>query len=86
MQAAMTMKPVTPESPPQAQSLMNALHGFTLGSAYCEFAEHQKGMLKAGMLADLVILNGNLETTAPETISTIKPTITICDGRITYEA
>jgi predicted amidohydrolase YtcJ len=86
MQSAMTMKPVTPESPPQAQTLMNALHGFTLGSAYCEFAEHKKGMLKPGMLADIVILNGNLETTPAEAISTIKPTITICDGRITYAA
>lgn len=84
MQAAMTQRPLTPECPPQAQTLMNALHGFTLGSAYCEFAEDRKGMLRAGYFADVVVLDGDLESTAPEEVGTVKPVMTICDGRVTF--
>jgi predicted amidohydrolase YtcJ len=43
-------------------------------------------MLKPGMLADLVMLSGDIEATAPEEIASLGVTITICDGRITHEA
>jgi predicted amidohydrolase YtcJ len=32
------------------------------------------------------VLDGDVELTPPEQISTIKPVVTICDGRITYDA
>ena len=37
------------------------------------------------MLADVIILNGDIEATSAEEISTLKPVVTICDGRITFE-
>jgi len=37
------------------------------------------------MLADVIILNGNIEATPANQISTLKPVLTICDGRITFE-
>jgi predicted amidohydrolase YtcJ len=85
IQSAMTSVPLSPESKPQAQSLMDALDGFTAAGAYTEFAETKKGGLMAGMLADVIILNGDIEATPAQQISTLKPVLTICDGRITFE-
>ena len=85
IQAAMTARPLRPDCPNQAQSLMDAIHGFTLGSAYCEAAEDRKGMLKPGHFADIAILDADLEKTPAGRIATVKPVLTICDGRITFE-
>lgn len=85
IQSAMTSLPLSPESPPQAQSLMDTLDSFTAAGAYTEFAENKKGKLMPGMLADVIILNGNIEATPANQISTLKPVLTICDGRITFE-
>ena len=38
-----------------------------------------------GMLADVIVLNGDIETTPAQQISTLKPVLTICDGRVTFE-
>ena len=85
MQAAMTASPLRPDCPPQAQSLMDTLHGFTAAGAYMEFMEDRKGMLKEGFLADAVVLDGDIEATLPPEISRLKPNVTICDGRVTFE-
>jgi len=85
IQSAMTSVPLSPESPPQAQSLMDTLDSFTAAGAYTEFAEAKKGKLIPGMLADVIILNGNIEATPAAQMSTLKPVLTICDGRITFE-
>ena len=85
IQSAMTSLPLSPESPPQAQSLMDTLDSFTAAGAYTEFAENKKGKLMPGMLADVIILNGNIEATPAAQMSTLKPVLTICDGRITFE-
>ncbi|MBZ0262449.1 MAG: amidohydrolase [Hyphomicrobiales bacterium] len=85
IQSAMTSLPLSPESPPQAQSLMDTLDSFTAAGAYTEFAEAKKGKLMPGMLADVIILNGNIEATPAAQMSTLKPVLTICDGRITFE-
>jgi predicted amidohydrolase YtcJ len=47
--------------------------------------EQRKGMLKAGMLADLVVLSADVEKTDPEALHLVHPVMTICDGRITFE-
>jgi predicted amidohydrolase YtcJ len=85
IQSAMTAIPLSPDSTPQAQSLLDALDGFTAAGAYTEFAEHKKGKLVAGMLADVVMLDGDIEATAAAEISKLKPLLTICDGRVTFE-
>ncbi len=85
IQSAMTSLPLSPESRPQAQSLLDALDGFTAAGAYTEFAEAKKGKLMPGMLADVIILNGDIEATPAAQVSTLKPVLTICDGRITFE-
>ena len=85
IQSAMTSVPLSPESKPQAQSLLDTLDSFTAAGAYTEFAETKKGKLMPGMLADVIILNGNIEATPAAQMSTLKPVLTICDGRITFE-
>ena len=64
---------------------MDTLDSFTAAGAYTEFAEAKKGKLMPGMLADVIILNGNIEATPAAQMSTLKPVLTICDGRITFE-
>jgi predicted amidohydrolase YtcJ len=85
MQSAMTQMPVRPDCPPQAQSLHDTLHAFTLAGAHMEFMEDRKGMLKEGYLADVIVLDSDIESTPAEAIGTVKPVTTICDGRVTFE-
>ena len=86
MQAAMTAVPMCEDCPPQAQSLMDTLHGFTAAGAYMEFMEHAKGTLKEGYLADVVVLDADMEATAKEAVVNVRPQVTICDGRVSFEA
>ena len=72
--------------PDHRQSLQDTLMSYTYDGAYAEFMEHKKGQLKVGLLADLVLLSENLFTTPNDTIKDIHPVMTICDGRIVYEA
>jgi predicted amidohydrolase YtcJ len=82
--AAVTRERFAPQHPDQAQTLMQALEGYTIDGAYAEFAEDRKGCLKAGFLADIVILDSDIESVPPEGIVAIKAVMTICDGRITH--
>ncbi|MCA3572785.1 MAG: amidohydrolase [Aestuariivirga sp.] len=86
MQAAMTAVPMCADCPPQAQSLMDTLHAFTAAGAYTEFMEHAKGTLKEGFLADVVVLDADMEQTPKNQIVNVRPQVTICDGRVTFEA
>jgi predicted amidohydrolase YtcJ len=51
-----------------------------------EFMEDRKGMIKEGYLADVAVLNANLEELQPSQMATAKPVMTICDGRVVFEA
>jgi predicted amidohydrolase YtcJ len=86
MQAAMTCKPLRDDCKDQSQSLMDTIHGFTLAGAHMEFMENRKGMLRAGYLADIAVLDHDLERVAPAEIADVKPVMTICDGRVVFEA
>lgn len=86
MQAAMTRKPWAEDCPDQRFSLHEALAAYTIEGAYAEFKEDRKGMLRPGYHADLVVLSGDLEATAPEALHDIRPVATLCGGRITWQA
>lgn len=85
MQAAMTSQPLAPGLPQQRQSLMDTLDAYTRAGAICEFREDRKGMLKNGYLADVVLLDRDIETTDATEIAKLRPLMTICDGRVSYE-
>ncbi len=84
IQAAVTRKPFRPGQPEQAQTLDQALASYTRDNAWVEFTEDRKGMLKKGYLADLVLLDGDIEATPQEAIRELKVRTTICDGKVTY--
>ncbi len=86
MQSAMTAKPLSPDCRIQAQGLQDSIHGFTAAGAYMEFMDDRKGMLRQGFLADIAVLDCDLEKTPAERVSTTKPLMTICDGRVVFEA
>lgn len=85
VQSAMTRKVWKEGLPDHRQSLMQALASYTRDGAYAEFMETRKGMLKPGMLADVAILSGDLEAADPEALHDIRPAVTICDGRVTFQ-
>jgi len=86
IQAALTRKPWAPGNPDQHFTLEEAIAGYTVEGAYAEFTEDRKGRLKPGYLADLVVLSGDLESTPPDEIMSVRPAVTICGGRVTYQA
>jgi predicted amidohydrolase YtcJ len=85
MQAAMMCKPLREDCADQSQSLMETLHAFTLAGAYMEFMEDRKGMLRKGYLADIAVLDHDLERVSPGDVPNVKPVMTICDGRVVFD-
>ena len=86
IQDALTRKPWGEGMPDERVTLEEAIHAYTAEGAWVEFMEDRKGVLKPGYLADVVVLSDDIEAAAPDNIATIKPIVTICDGRITFEA
>ena len=86
IQAAVLRKPWAAGDPDQSFSLQESLAGYTVEGAYAEFAEHRKGMLRLGFLADVVVLSADIEAIAPEALHRVRPVTTICGGKVTYQA
>lgn len=70
----------------QRQSLMDTLESYTAGNAWVEFNENKKGRLKAGMMADIVVMSHDLTAMEPENLDQARAQTTICGGKITYQA
>lgn len=70
--------------PPQHQTLDQLIDGYTRDAAYAEFQEHEKGVLRAGMLADLVLLNQDVFAVAPAEVNEVRPVLTMVDGRAVF--
>lgn len=66
-------------------SVSEAVYAYTVGSAYAEFQEDEKGSLTAGKLADLIILSDDIFLIEPEKIRNARVLMTIVDGRIVYD-
>ena len=66
----------------QCMSRMEALKSYTLDAAYGAFEEHQKGSLKVGKLADLVVLSKDILTNPAEEIPKTEVDLTILGGKI----
>ncbi|QND56493.1 amidohydrolase [Mesorhizobium huakuii] len=86
IQAAVMRKPWAESDPDQSFSLHESLAAYTVEGAYAEFAEHRKGTLKSGYMADLVVLSDDIEKTAPDNLHKLRPVTTICGGKVTYQA
>jgi predicted amidohydrolase YtcJ len=61
-----------------------AVIAYTYGSAFAEFAEHQKGTLSKGKLADLVVLSQNIFEISPNALPATTSLLTMVGGKILY--
>lgn len=71
--------------PEQKITLDEAIHAFTVGSAYAEFADGVKGTLAVGKLADAVVLDRDIYKIPPAEIEHARVVLTLMDGRVFYE-
>jgi len=76
----------SPTDPDQRLTLEECIIGYTRDAAYAEFMENEKGQIKAGYLADLVLFTHDLFALKSEDILTAKPAMTMVDGNIVFEA
>jgi predicted amidohydrolase YtcJ len=70
--------------PEQKVTLAEAVEAYTMGSAYAEFQENEKGSITPGKLADMVILNGDIFQINPRAIRDVKIDTTIVGGKIVF--
>lgn len=73
-------------NPEQRISLTEAVHCYTLGSAYTLHTEAECGSLECGKSADLVVLDGNIFECQGEELREMKPLLTMMEGQIVYDA
>jgi predicted amidohydrolase YtcJ len=67
--------------PGQKLSVEQALRCYTVNNAYAGFQEDKLGILKKGMLADIVIMDQNLLAIPPEKIRDVQVETTIVNGK-----
>jgi len=70
--------------PEQKLTMEEAIKYYTLGSAYAQFMEDRKGMIKKGYLADIVIVDKDLLTIPESEIMRTKVDYTIVGGKVVY--
>jgi predicted amidohydrolase YtcJ len=72
-------------TPEQRITVAQAVHAYTVNSAFAEHQERVKGSIEPGKLADLVILSDDIFSIPPDQIQQTKVDMTIFDGRVIYE-
>ena len=70
--------------PEQAVTVEEALHASCVAPAWLEHAEHRRGTLRPGKLADLVVLNRDPVTCPAEELGSLRVQATMVGGRWTY--
>lgn len=71
--------------PEETVDLPTALHAYTLGGAYANFCEDDRGSLTPGKFADLVILSEDLFGLPPEAVKDAQVDLTMVGGQVIYE-
>ncbi|CRK80244.1 amidohydrolase [Neobacillus massiliamazoniensis] len=66
-------------------SLKDALYAYTAAPAYGSFREQELGTIKAGKLADIIVLDRNLFDVPYEEIKNTKVVFTMVDGKVVHE-
>jgi predicted amidohydrolase YtcJ len=79
-------KPEAGWFPGQRISLEDAVRFFTWNNAYATFEEDDKGSLKEGKLADLVVLDRDIFTRPPRELIETQVMYTILGGRIVHSS
>src|SRR5437762_4298105 len=72
--------------PEQKLTVPETVEAYTMGSAYAEFQENEKGSITPGKLADMVLLSDDIFSIPPEKIREVKVLKTIVGGKIVWDA
>jgi predicted amidohydrolase YtcJ len=72
--------------PEQKLSVAETIEAYTMGSAYAEFQENEKGSITPGKLADMVLLNEDIFSIAKEKIRDVRVLKTFVGGRLVFDA
>jgi predicted amidohydrolase YtcJ len=70
----------------QKLTVAEAVEAYTMGSAYAEFQEKEKGSITAGKLADMVILSDDIFSIDPAKIRDVKVLKTFVGGKMVWDA
>jgi predicted amidohydrolase YtcJ len=71
--------------PEQKITVPEAVHAYTVGSAYAESQDSEKGSLEAGKLADFTVLSEDIFHIDPVRIQDVKVEMTVSGGEIVYQ-
>ena len=71
--------------PEQKITVEEALRAYTADAAFAQFAEHRKGSLEKGKLADFVLIDRDLTRIPPPEIRDARIRLTVIGGKIIYE-
>jgi predicted amidohydrolase YtcJ len=71
--------------PKQRITVAEAVHAYTIGSAFAEHQEHIKGSLEPGKLADVAVLSDDIFRIAPADLDKVRIHMTVFDGAVVYE-
>jgi predicted amidohydrolase YtcJ len=72
--------------PEQRLTVEEALHLYTMGSAYATFSEARRGSLTAGKLADFVVLGEDISAVNADQIHRVPVVATYVGGNVVYQA
>lgn len=71
--------------PEQSITVAEAVHGYTVGSAYAESQENRKGSIEEGKVADFVVLSEDIFRIDPADLRHVKIEMTVSGGEIVYQ-
>src|SRR5947209_16954133 len=72
--------------PEQKLTVAEAGQAYTMGSAFAEFQDKEKGSITPGKLADMVLLSDDIFSIDPVKLRDVKVLKTIVGGKITWDA
>ena len=70
----------------QKLTVPETIEAYTMGSAYAEFQENEKGSITPGKLADMVLLGDDIFSIDPTKIRDVKVLKTIVGGKVVWDA
>jgi len=70
--------------PEQKIMLSEAVEAYTMGSAYAEFQDKEKGSITPGKLADMVLLSDDIFRLDPKKIGDVQVDLTVVGGKVVW--
>jgi predicted amidohydrolase YtcJ len=71
--------------PKERITVAEAVHAYTVGSAFAEHQEKVKGSIEAGKLADLAVLSDDIFRIATTDLDKVRVYMTVFDGSVIYQ-